>query len=340
MSSLPLAEKLPGWEELRQEVDAAVAAAVRAENFPPRLWQSMLYTAGSGGKRLRGSLVLAACAVAGGEWRRALPAAVAVELIHAYSLIHDDLPIMDDDDFRRGRPTNHKVFGPAVALLAGDALQAYAFAVLVDPANGASPELQLAWVRELSAAAGPEGLVGGQLVDWEAEGGRWQDQASGWLATGQAENGLSGSVNRLPMAERGGLELVGLPLAAGMLEYVHRHKTAALIRAAVRMGGLAAGLQEEDEVLVRLGMYGAELGLAFQITDDLLDEVGDPEATGKEVGRDRRRGKLTYVALYGVPAAEAAARRAVLRAQESLAPLGEQGLPLVQLAAQVLARTR
>ncbi|MBE3577114.1 MAG: polyprenyl synthetase family protein [Limnochordales bacterium] len=310
MSRLTGPEELPGWEELRKLVDAAVAAAVCAENFPPRLWQSMLYTAGSGGKRLRGSLVLASCAVAGGDWRRALPAAVAVELIHAYSLIHDDLPLMDDDDFRRGRPTNHKVFGPAVALLAGDALQAYAFEVLVDQANGAPPELQLAWVRELSAAAGPGGLVGGQLVDWEVEEGRWQQLAEGELA------------------------------AAGMLEYVHRHKTAALIRAAVRMGGLAAGLREEDDVLVRLGVYGAELGLAFQITDDLLDEVGDPEATGKEVGRDRRRGKLTYVALYGVPVAQAAARRAVWRAQEALTPLGERGLPLVQLAEQVLARTR
>ncbi|MGE5481906.1 MAG: polyprenyl synthetase family protein [Bacteroidota bacterium] len=315
MRRLTGSEKTPGWDELRQLVDEAVAAAVPAGNFPPRLWQSMSYTSGSGGKRLRGSLALASCAAAGGEWQKALPAAVAVELVHAYSLIHDDLPLMDDDDFRRGRPTNHKVFGPAVALLAGDALQAYAFAVLVDAANGARPELQLAWVRELSMAAGPEGLVGGQFVDWVAEGGRWQEMA-------------------------GTPALAGLPPAAGMLEYVHRHKTGALITAAARMGGRAAGLKDDDEVLVRLGVYGAELGLAFQITDDLLDEVGDPAATGKDVGRDRRRGKLTYVALYGVQAAQKAARRAVLRAQEALVPLGERALPLVELASQVLDRTR
>lgn len=302
MSSRPL----PDGEELRRLVDRAVAASFPERPHPERLWESMLYTAGSGGKRLRGSLVLMACAAAGGDWEKALPAAVAVELIHAYSLIHDDLPIMDDDDYRRGRPTNHRVYGPAIALLAGDALQARAFAVLTAVENGAPPQVQLAWVRELAEAAGAAGLVGGQVVDWESEAGRWEQEERGKVA--------------------------------GRLEFIHRHKTGSLLRAAARLGGVAA--EAGEETLTRLGVYGSELGLAFQITDDLLDEVGDPAGTGKAVGRDRRRGKLTYVTLFGVEESREAARRAIERAKAAIEPLGEGARRLLELADQVVGRSR
>ncbi|MBE3583745.1 MAG: polyprenyl synthetase family protein [Limnochordaceae bacterium] len=321
------------WTVWQQQVEEAVDRLVPVDAYPPRLWQAMRYTAVGGGKRLRGSLVLASCAIIRGtetgDQAQALPAAVAVELVHAYSLIHDDLPLMDDDDWRRGKPTNHKVFGPAMALLAGDGLLARAFEVLTMPLREVNPsadrsssgaadpraevELQWAWVRELSQAAGPSALVGGQAMDWLLE----QEGAT------------------LPADER-----------AGALEYVHRHKTGALIRASVRMGALA-GLPpeqrrkaDEDETMVRLTVYGAELGLAFQITDDLLDEVGRPEQTGKGVGRDRARGKVTYVSIYGLEAAQQAAARALARAQEAVQPLGKRAQPLVELAQGLLARRK
>ena len=222
-----------------------------AENFPSIIYQAMRYSAMGGGKRLRPLLVLAAAEAVGGDPQKVLPAAVAVELIHTYSLIHDDLPAMDNDDLRRGRPTSHRVFGEAIAILAGDALLTFAFEVL-GGMKEQPPGLVLAVIREVAQAAGPQGMIGGQVVDLESQGR---------------------SVNR------------------EMLEYMHRHKTGALIRAAVRAGARLAGASSEE--LACLTSYAEHFGMAFQIIDDVLDVTGDEVQLGKPVGSDQRNRKAS-----------------------------------------------
>nr|WP_238392378.1 farnesyl diphosphate synthase [Paenibacillus antri] len=238
-----------------------------AWDVPAPLRESMAYSLLAGGKRLRPAFALAAAEAAGGDPEEALPAACAVELIHTYSLIHDDLPAMDDDDFRRGRPTNHKVFGEAMAILAGDALLTHAFHVLATmpdrfPRVSASAALRI--VKELAAYAGAPGMVGGQAADMLGE---------------QGETTLA------------------------QLEYIHLHKTSDLVVASLRAGAIVAGANEEQ--LESLAVYGRSIGLAFQIQDDILDLVGDASKLGKSTQSDVAQGKVTYPYLVGLAASKA-----------------------------------
>jgi geranylgeranyl diphosphate synthase type II len=289
---------------IRTEAEGHLHAALRPQpGLPGDLLEAMRYSLLAPGKRLRPALaVLAAEACGGGDpW----PAACAVEMIHAYSLIHDDLPAMDDDDLRRGQPTCHKKFGEALAILAGDALQALAFQTL---AEGYPPATAAACCRELARAAGAAGMVGGQADD---------------LAWEKAP----------PAADR---------TAAG-LEQLHARKTGALIRASLRLGVLAAHADRPapaPDLLERFDVYGRCLGLAFQITDDLLDVEGHAEQTGKRVGKDAGRGKLTYPGLLGVAASRRRAERLGAEAREALAALGPAAGRLLALVAFVLERDR
>ncbi len=285
------------WETLRHQVNARLEHYLEPlVDCPVRLQQAMAYSLLAGGKRLRPVLVLLACEACGGEVETAMPAACALEMVHTYSLIHDDLPAMDDDDLRRGRPTNHVVFGEALAILAGDGLLTLAFEIVaadVRPAHVAA-----ACCVDLARAAGRVGMVGGQVADLEAEGG-----------------GVA---------------------SLAQLEGIHRRKTGKLLGSALTLGARVA--QAEDEMLARLSNYGRCLGLAFQITDDLLDVRGDPSMMGKATQKDAAHGKLTYPALLGEDASLARARDLIAEACRSIAPLGERGQRLEALAHFVLER--
>jgi geranylgeranyl diphosphate synthase, type II len=286
----PLAEILT---EYRARVDAALARWLPAADLPPAtIHEGMRYSVFAGGKRLRPILALCGAEAVGGKTGAALPAAVALELIHTYSLVHDDLPAMDDDDFRRGRPTCHKVYGEAVAILVGDALLTYAFQVLSDPDDdGAAPARRLQILHEISAAAGSSGMVGGQTMDIQAEG--------------QALDGPT-------------------------LLNLHARKTGALLRVSVRVGALAGGADERQ--LAALTTYGERIGLAFQIVDDLLDIEGTTAELGKTAGSDLRKQKATYPAVFGLETARADAARLLEEAKEALAPLGPGAAVLRDLA--------
>ncbi|HEY8416563.1 MAG TPA: farnesyl diphosphate synthase [Limnochordales bacterium] len=296
-----LREYLAHWAA---RVEETLDQLLPAEDVPPPvIHRSMRYSALGGGKRLRGVLAVTACRAAGGEPERALPLAAALEMVHAYSLIHDDLPCMDDDDLRRGKPTNHKVFGEAIAVLAGDALLTHAFWVLarLPQLSGAAPATALAVIDEVATAAGTLGLVGGQVADLEAEG--------------RAR------------------EISGEELRA-----IHARKTGALFRASVRGGAILGGAS--DAVLAALTRYAEELGLAFQITDDILDVVGDTAAMGKAAGRDQERDKATYPAVFGLERARAMAAAAIERACAALEPLGDDGAVLAALVQWLGVRDR
>jgi geranylgeranyl diphosphate synthase type II len=263
---------------------------------PDRLREAMAYSLLAGGKRLRPLLTLLACEAAGGNPQAALPAACAVEMIHTYSLIHDDLPAMDDDSLRRGRPTCHIQFGEAIAILAGDALLTLAFEVLARDVH--PPQVAAACCADLAAAAGATGMVAGQTADFEAEG------------TGVA-----------------GIE---------QLQAIHLRKTGRLLRSALTMGGRIAGAS--PEALASLAQYGDNVGLAFQIADDLLDIVGEQEKMGKGVRKDANLGKLTYPFLLGMQESRKRARLLIDEACRSLAVFGEAGQRLEALAHFVLER--
>jgi geranylgeranyl diphosphate synthase type II len=255
-----------------QQMVAAVEAAIdrllpRADEPSTRLHEAMRYSTQAGGKRLRPVLVLAAARFAGGRGADPLPAAVAVECVHTYSLVHDDLPCMDNDDLRRGKPTAHKAFDEATALLAGDALLTHAFALLAS-SYAHDPALATALVGELAGAAGSRRLIGGQMEDLRAE---------------RSGSGTSGD-----------------------LKYIHLNKTAAMIEASLAMGARCAGAPEP--VVGVLRGVGRDLGLAFQVMDDVLDATADTATIGKTAGKDARAGKLTYVSLHGLEAARAIAR--------------------------------
>jgi len=302
----------------RTLVDAALDEALPPrEGCPESLRQAMRYSLLAPGKRLRPLLVVLACEACGGDDRAALPAACAVEMVHTYSLIHDDLPAMDDDDLRRGRPTCHKQFGEALAILAGDALLTLAFEVLTD---GFSPLAAGGCCRELARGAGACGMVGGQVVD--LSGGREPPESA-------ADSGGS----RPPL---------------GVLESLHARKTGALFRASLRMGLWAASGKDhtvlpdvaESSTMKVLDEYGRRFGLAFQITDDLLDVEGTADQTGKRVRKDAGRGKLTYPGLLGVAESRRRAERLCHEACEVLAPLGPAAGRLAQLARYVVERDR
>ncbi len=258
---------------------------------PPQvLSEAIRYSTLGGGKRFRPALVFAAAESLGGDRRRALPVAAALEMIHTYSLIHDDLPAMDDDAYRRGKLTCHKVFGEGVAILAGDALLSQAFQVLARAEEIPAPA-RAEIVGEIAAASGPAGMVGGQVMD---------------------------------------LEVAGREVDLPTLEYIHSRKTGALIRAAVRSGGLAVGGRGNE--LECLTAYGRRIGLGFQIIDDILDIEGTPEETGKDTGRDQRLQKGTYPVLLGIEESYQRARKLIEEGIGVLAGLGSAADPLRALA--------
>ena len=264
-----------------------------------RLYAAMRYSLFNGGKRVRPLLVYAACEALGGAPERANAAACAVELIHAYSLVHDDLPAMDDDDLRRGQPTTHIAFDEACAILAGDGLQSLAFEVLADAThNPHDADLRLAMLSALARAAGPAGMVGGQAID---------------------------------------LGSVGHKLDQSALETMHRHKTGALIEASVQLGALAS--QRADEhALKALHGYARAIGLAFQVQDDILDVESDTATLGKTQGKDQAHDTPTYPALLGLPAAKSYALELRDQAIAALSPWGESAEPLRALARFIVAR--
>jgi geranylgeranyl diphosphate synthase type II len=262
--------------------------------IPPRLAGAIRYAVLGGGKRVRPLLVLLGCEAVGGKRQQALPAAIAFELVHAFSLVHDDLPAMDDDDLRRGRPTLHRRYDEATAILAGDALLAMAFeemALLVR--RGVSGDRALEATRLLASASGARGMVAGQQLDMEAEGNR-------------------------------------RPITRARVEAIHRRKTGALIAAALEVGAVVGGGSTVERRTLRRA--GEELGLAFQVVDDLLDERSSREQLGKSVGADRSRGKATYPAAVGSEKAERTAQELIRRARDRAGSFGKRGGGLCQLA--------
>lgn len=280
-------------------VDAELEARLpRATARPASIHRAMRHAVFAGGKRLRPVLCIAACEACGGGLGTALPAACAVELLHTYSLVHDDLPAMDDDDLRRGRPTCHMVFGEALAILCGDALLTEAFAVLAAQPPPPARHTAADMVLELARAADSRRLIGGQVMDIEAEGG---------------------------------------PVTPARLRAIHMAKTAALISASLRLGGMAAGAT--PRVLGALAGFGESLGLAFQILDDILDETQTSERLGKTAGKDAAAAKATYPALIGLDASRRQAARLTEQALNALAPLGaKRSRRLREIALHMLDR--
>jgi len=304
--------------ELRALVDIGLTR-VWPPDAPPLIVEAMRYAISGGGKRLRPCLTLAVADAAGARLRLdpstarafALPAACAVEMIHTYSLVHDDLPAMDNDDLRRGRPTTHVVYGDGMAVLAGDGLLTEAFAVLTQSPSPVLPPgapdvpiaRRLRAVSVLASAAGAVGMVGGQAIDLAA----------------------AGRVSGKPAA----------PMGATALEDMHRRKTGALIRAAATLGAIVVGA--DDATIASVDAYARELGLAFQIVDDLLDVEGSPETLGKTAGKDAAAGKPTFPALHGIDASRRLAADCVSRAQTAVTSAGLGGR-LADIAAWSLGR--
>ena len=282
----------------KAKVEEALDQSLRPER-PESLREAMRYSLLAGGKRLRPILCLAACELAGGDAAQAMPTAVALEMIHTMSLIHDDLPAMDDDDLRRGRPTNHKVYGEAVAILAGDALLTRAFEMVALRSPGIQPERLLKVVGELSLVAGAPGLVGGQVVDLESEG---QD------------------------------------VDLETLEFIHLHKTGALLSACVITGAMIGGA--DDALIKALRTYARGIGLAFQIIDDILDITASSEVLGKTAGKDLVADKTTYPKLLGLEESRKRAADLVREAKEILKPWADKAQPLLALADYITSRDR
>lgn len=284
----------------RQRVEASLDALLpTSDQYPPQLMEAMRYSVFAGGKRLRPILLLTAVETVGGESTAALPAACALEYIHTYSMIHDDLPAMDDDAYRRGQLTNHKVFGEAMAILAGDALLTHAFELLSNPrlAESCSPPVRLQVIQCLARAAGYEGMIGGQVVDILSEGQQVEPD---------------------------------------VLAYIHRHKTAALIEAATTMGGLLGGGSAAQVQALR--DYGHRIGWAFQITDDILDVEGDATLLGKDVGRDAEQQKVTYPALLGLQASRQHAVELMRQGIDALAIFAPHAERLRHIAEYIVVR--
>lgn len=283
--------------DLKQEVEAALDASI-AVIYPEKIYESMRYSLMAGGKRLRPILCLAASELLGGDRASAMPTACAMEMVHTMSLIHDDLPSMDNDDFRRGKPTNHKVYGDDIAILAGDALLAYAFEFIAAQTKGVPAERILKAIAHLGHAVAATGLVGGQVVDLECEGK--QD------------------------------------VTAETLTFIHIHKTAALLESCVICGALLAGANDTD--IQRLSTYANNIGLAFQIIDDILDITATSEELGKTAGKDLAAQKVTYPSLWGIEASQQKAQELVEQAKAQLISYGDAALPLMALADYITAR--
>lgn len=280
----------------RDRVEIALDSSMGPER-PESLRDAMRYSLLAGGKRLRPILCLAACELVGGSSELAMPTAVALEMIHTMSLIHDDLPAMDNDDLRRGRPTNHKVYGDAMAILAGDAMLSRAFEMVAVRSANVPADRLLRVVGELALVSGAPGLVGGQVVDLESEG-----------------------------------QAVDLET----LEYIHLHKTAALLRACVVTGALIGGAS--DDQLQAMRTYANGIGLAFQIIDDILDVTASSEVLGKTAGKDLLADKTTYPKLLGLEASREKALQLVRESKAALEPWRNKAAPLLALADYVASR--
>ncbi len=270
------------------------------EAYPETIHQSMHYSLLAGGKRLRPILVMAAAEAVGADRRTVLPFAVAVEFIHTYTLVHDDLPALDDDSLRRGKPTNHKVFGEAIAVLTGDALLTQAFIIMTQSALMESiPAANvLRAANEISRAMGSGGVIGGQVVDIQSEGKEIDPET---------------------------------------LEYIHIYKTGFFFKACIRSGAILG--RAESKQLAALSEFGSHIGLAFQIVDDILDIVGDKEKLGKDVGSDIDKHKATYPALYGLEASKKQAEKLVEEGIASLQDFDERADPLREIARFFIQRT-
>ncbi len=287
------------WQERSALVEEQLVKELNEANpLDKTLCESMKYSLMAGGKRLRPVLLMAAADAVGAKGTDYLTTGCAMEMIHTYSLIHDDLPAMDDDDYRRGKLTNHKVYGAGMATLAGDALLTLAFEVMLRQ-QGVSAEKLVQVVREISTAAGPDGMVGGQALDMESEGKQ---------------------------------------ISMETMKNIHLGKTGALFRAAIRSGAILGGASEE--ALQALTVYADNFGLAFQITDDILDVIGDEQVIGKPVGSDEKNHKSTYVTLTSLEEAQKLAQEAVDTAIDALKIFGEEADFLRELVAFLVKRNK
>ncbi|GAP99240.1 geranylgeranyl diphosphate synthase CrtE [Leptolyngbya sp. NIES-2104] len=281
----------------QQQVETALDRAFPVV-FPDKIYEAMRYSLFAGGKRLRPVLCLATCDLLGGTPEMAMPTACALEMIHTMSLIHDDLPAMDNDDYRRGKLTNHKVFGEAVAILAGDGLLAYAFEHIVEETKNVPADRLIKVIARLGRAVGAAGLVGGQVVDLDCEGKK--------------------------------------DVTLDTLNFIHTHKTAALLEASVVSGGILAGGSDSD--IQHLTRYAQAIGLAFQIVDDLLDITSTQEELGKSIGKDMTVEKATYPRLLGMEESRRQAEQLVEQAKAEVAGFGEKAIPLMAIANYITAR--
>jgi geranylgeranyl diphosphate synthase type II len=289
-------------QEKKEKVDSALERYLpKKEKFALNLHKAIQHSLFAGGKRIRPILSIASFEAVGGKGERILPFACALEMIHTYSLIHDDLPAIDNDDYRRGKPTCHKVFGEAIAILAGDGLLTEAFKLMTDQPAKDHPSsdggLVLDLINEVAQAAGVLGMVGGQVVDIESEG-----------------------------------KAVDLPT----VQYIHTRKTGAMILASVRVGAKLGGAQEE--ILKALTRYGENLGLAFQIVDDILNVEGEANLMGKKTGSDLSKRKATYPSVLGVEESKKRTKELVRLAVDALQPLGPEADPLREIARFVASR--
>ena len=280
---------------VEQALDQSIAIAK-----PKKIYEAMRYSLLAGGKRLRPILCLATCDLTDGTLEMAMPTACALEMIHTMSLIHDDLPAMDNDDFRRGKPTNHKVYGDDIAILAGDGLLAYAFEYVATQTKNVKPENIIRVVARLGRTVGSAGLVGGQVLDLESEGKS--------------------------------------DVTAETLSFIHTHKTGALLEASVVSGAILANASEED--ITRLSNYAQNIGLAFQIIDDILDITATDEQLGKTAGKDLQAQKATYPSLWGLEKSQAKAQELVDSALAQLSIYGAKAEPLRAIAEYIVTRDR
>ncbi|MAS96396.1 MAG: farnesyl-diphosphate synthase [Verrucomicrobiales bacterium] len=292
-------ELKPYLKERSKIVDKALDAFLpKARVRPATVHEAMRYSLFAGGKRLRPILCLAAAEACGGDFEKALAPASAVECIHTYSLIHDDLPCMDDDDLRRGMPTSHVKYGEGVAVLAGDALLTVAFEILAQTPPTKRYDVG-AYVTELAVSSGSRHLIGGQILDLEGEGS-------------------------------------DVLLSPAQLKFIHQSKTAALLTASIRLGAMSANATPKK--LEALTIYGQSLGLAFQVIDDILDVTQTSEKLGKSAGKDEASNKSTYPALFGLEKSRKEAARLTKKAHEALKPFGKNGLRLKELVDYLLDR--
>ncbi|WP_008308048.1 geranylgeranyl diphosphate synthase CrtE [Leptolyngbya sp. PCC 6406] len=297
--TLPQSFDLKTYLSDRQKrVEAALDASLPLA-YPETIYEAMRYSLLAGGKRLRPILCLAACELMGGTTAQAMPTACALEMVHTMSLIHDDLPAMDNDDYRRGQLTNHKVYGEDVAILAGDALLTYAFEHIARYTTDVPADRVLRVIADLGRAVGAEGLVGGQIVDLASEG--------------------------------------DLEVTVDTLNYIHVHKTGALLELSVTSGAILAGAGET--AIATLSGYAQRIGLAFQIVDDVLDITATSEELGKSAGKDLQAQKATYPSFWGIDESRRQAQQLIDEAKAAVLPLGADSAPLLALADYIVART-